>query len=225
MSFLLTLLSGIRFFIGHIRDKNYFPKPLGKAEEKEYLSRWFSGDEKAKEKLVEHNMRLVAHIAQKYVSSSHDSDDLISIGSIGLIKAVNSYKPDKATHLATYASKCIENEILMYLRATKKLKNEVSLSEPIGTDKEGNEVTLIDILASGEIEVSENAELKIHIKHMLRKMNEILDEREKRILIMRYGLGGHRALAQREVAERLGISRSYVSRIEKAALDKLRGAM
>ncbi len=213
MSFLLSLLSGIRFFIGHIRNKNYFPKPLDKAKENDYLDKWFSGDEKAKEKLIEHNMRLVAHIAQKYVSSAHSADDLISIGSIGLIKAVNSYKPDKATHLATYASRCIENEILMHLRSTKKLKSEVSLSEPIGTDKEGNEVTLIDILPSGEQAVSENAEQKIHIKNMLEKMNEMLDEREKRILILRYGIGRHRALTQREVAEKLGISRSYVYNI------------
>ncbi len=222
VSWLVSLILGLKFFVGHISGKSAFPKPLSKEEEKATLEKYFQGDKEAKDKLIEHNMRLVAHIAKKYVSNGYENDDLISIGSIGLIKAINTFSKDKNAHLATYASRCIENEILMHLRATKKLKNEVSLSEPIGTDKEGNEISLIDILKSDDEDVSDNVENRIKIEEMIRKINGKLTEREKRIVVLRFGLGGRTPLAQREVAEKLGISRSYVSRIEKNIFEKLR---
>lgn len=225
MSFLLSILLELQFLIGHIADKNYFPKPLSKSLEKNYVEKFRNGDQDAFNKLVEHNMRLVAHIAKKYSSDRYELDDLISIGSIGLIKAVKSFNAEKSTHLVTYASKCIDNEILMYLRATKKQKNEVSLSEPVGVDKEGNEVTLIDILKSGDIDVLDNVDTRFQIKKMLEKMNDVLDEREKRVLILRNGLGGKIPLTQRETAKILKISRSYVSRIEKAAINKIKNEM
>ena len=222
MSFLLSLLCELRFLIGHISDKNFFPKPLSKAEEKIYLERYFDGDKNAYDKLIEHNMRLVAHIAKKYASDRYDFDDLISIGTIGLIKAVKSFNKDKSTHLVTYASRCIDNEILMHLRSTKKQKNEVSLNEPIGVDKEGNEVSLIDVLPGEEREISQNVEIMMDIRDMFRKMKHRLDTREKNIIILRYGIGGKEPLTQRETAKIFGISRSYVSRIEKAAFEKMK---
>jgi len=225
MCSLLSFLLELRFFIGHIGDKNYFPKPLTKNEEKILVEKFRNGDQSAFDKLVEHNMRLVAHIAKKYTSDRYEFDDLISIGSIGLIKAVKSFNSDKSTHLVTYASKCIDNEILMYLRATKKQKNEVSLSEPVGVDKEGNEVTLIDILKSGDIDVLENVDNRFQVRKMLCKMNDVLDEREKRVMILRNGLGGRTPLTQRETAKILKISRSYVSRIEKSAFNKIKNGM
>ncbi len=222
---ILELLLNLRFFIGHLGSKNCFPKPLSKTDEEILLARYVRGDTAAFDKLVEHNMRLVAHIAKKYVSSGYDSDDLISIGSIGLIKAVKSFNKDKSTHLVTYASRCIENEILMHLRATKKQKSELSLSEPIGTDKEGNEVTLIDILNSDEPEVFENVDTRLKVRKMLCRMKDTLDEREQKVLAMRFGLGGRTPLTQRETARNLNISRSYVSRIEKAAMEKIKSKM
>ncbi|MBR2861525.1 MAG: RNA polymerase sporulation sigma factor SigK [Clostridia bacterium] len=217
---LLDLILQLRFFIGHV--KNSFPKPLSKNEEKTLLQRYLQGDTDAYNKLIEHNMRLVAHIAKKYSSSGYENDDLISIGSIGLIKAVKSYNTDKSTHLATYASRCIENEILMHLRANKKRKSDVSLSDPIGTDKEGNEVTLIDVLKSDDEEVDVSVNNRLLIKEIYAKMRRVLDEREQKIIILRFGIGGRSPLTQRETAKRLGISRSYVSRIEKAAMEKLK---
>lgn len=181
-----------------------------------------AGDHLAQEKLIEHNMRLVAHIAKKYASSGFENDDLIAIGSIGLIKAVQSYDSAKSTHLATYASRCIENEILMVLRASKKQKAEISLSEAVGTDKEGNEITLLDILDNGEKDVGERVMQKAEVRDLVRRMNRVLDRREKKILLYRFGLNGQKPLTQREVAQKLGISRSYVSRIEKASLEKLK---
>lgn len=225
MSFLLSLLSELRFLIGHISEKSYFPKPLTKSEEKTYVERYHNGDQEAFDKLVEHNMRLVAHIAKKYASDRHEFDDIISIGSIGLIKAVKSFNSDKSTHLVTYASKCIDNEILMYLRATKKQKNEISLSEPVGVDKEGNEVTLIDILKSGDVDVIDNVDTRFQVRKMLKKMTDLLDDRENRVMILRYGLGGRKPLTQRETAKILNISRSYVSRIEKSAFNKIKNGM
>ncbi len=222
MMWLLALLSKFPFLIGHISNKNSFPRPLSKTDEKLYIQKCIQGDLTARDKLIEHNMRLVAHIAKKYTSSGRDSDDLISIGSIGLIKAIASYSPEKSTHLATYASRCIENEILMHLRATKRQRGEISLQEPIGTDKEGNEVSLIDILRSGELEISDNVETKMQIRELLEKMERILGKREQRVLILRFGLGGKEPLTQREVAKILNISRSYVSRIEKSAIEKLK---
>ncbi len=222
MSFIISLLCELRFFIGHISNKSYFPKPLSKAEEKNYLEKYFEGDKEAYNKLIEHNMRLVAHIAKKYSSDRYELDDLISVGSIGLIKAVKSFNRDKSTHLVTYASRCIDNEILMHLRATKKQKNEVSLNEPIGVDKEGNEVSLIDVLPAKDRDISYSVETNMDIIEMFKKMKKVLDVREKNILILRYGIGGHRPLTQRETAKILGISRSYVSRIEKAAFEKIK---
>ncbi len=225
MSIILLILNELRFFIGHISDKSIFPRPFTKNEEKLYVEKYINGDKKAFDKLVEHNMRLVAHIAKKYNGDKVDFDDLISIGSIGLIKAIKSYNVEKCTHLATYASRCIDNEILMYLRATKKQKSEVSLMEPVGVDKEGNEVTLIDVLKSNDIDVDVNVETKLQIKLMLEKMSAVLDEREKKVIILRYGIGGRRALTQRETAKKLDISRSYVSRIEKSAFNKIKSSL
>ncbi len=225
MWFLISLLFEFRFLIGHIGEKNYFPKPLNKNEEKILLEQYCCGNQDAFDKLIEHNMRLVAHIAKKYSSDRYELDDLISIGSIGLIKAVKSFNKDKSIHLVTYASKCIENEILMYLRATKKQLSEVSLSEPVGVDKEGNEVKLIDILKSNDIDIQDSVDIKFKVKRMLEKMNVILDDREKNVMILRYGLGGRCPLTQRETAKILKISRSYVSRIEKAAFNKLKSEM
>lgn len=222
---LISLLLELRFFIGHVSEKNYFPKPLSKNEEKILLEQYFNGNQDAFDKLIEHNMRLVAHIAKKYASDRYELDDLISIGSIGLIKAVKSFNKNKSIHLVTFASKCIENEILMYLRATKKQKNEVSLSEPVGVDKEGNEVKLIDILKSNDKDIQESVDTKFKVKKMLEKMNVLLDDREKRVMILRYGLGGRQPLTQRETAKILKISRSYVSRIEKAAFHKIKNGM
>lgn len=222
MCWLISFITSLRFFIGHIGTKSTFPKPLSRTEEKEYIEKLFSGDKSAGDKLVEHNMRLVAHIAKKYTSPKCDADDLISIGSIGLIKAVNSFSPQKSSRLATYASRCIENEILMYLRTTKKQRSEISLSEPVGTDKEGNEIALIDILKSDGNEVSEDAEKRICIGNIIKKMSNVLDGRERKVLMLRFGLGGREPLTQRQTAEILGISRSYVSRIENNALEKLR---
>jgi RNA polymerase sporulation-specific sigma factor len=225
MSILLALFNELRFLIGHISDKSVFPKPLSRTEEKSLLEKYRQGNGEAFDKLVEHNMRLVAHIAKKYTQDKLEFDDLISIGSIGLIKAIRSFDEKKCIHLATYASRCIDNEILMYLRSAKKLKNEVSLMEPVGVDKEGNEVSLIDILKSNDVEVDENVDTKLQIRHMLEKMNAVLDEREKKVMILRYGLGGRRALTQRETAKQLKISRSYVSRIEKAAFNKIKSGL
>lgn len=218
MSFILSLLLKLPFFVGHIKIQ--FPKPLSIKEEKELVAKMEEGDIQAKNKLIEHNMRLVAHIAKKY-SNNYDMDDLISIGSIGLVKAVNSFHADKSTHLATYASRCIENEILMFLRANKRQKNEISLYEPLGVDKEGNEVSLLDILPSKEKCVEDSAEVNVDMLKINEKMEKLLSRREAEIIRLRYGIGTA-ALTQREIAQKLNISRSYVSRIEKAALQKLR---
>ena len=222
MTWLLALLSSLRFFVGSLNCRHSFPRPLPAAEEKALLLEAEAGNTQARDKLIEHNMRLVAHIAKKYTAKGCETDDLISIGSIGLIKAVSSYSTGKSTRLATYASRCIENEILMYLRATKKQKNEVSLSEPVGTDKEGNEITLMDLLDSGDPEVPDHVDTCLRVRAMLKKMSRVLETREQRVLILRYGLGGRRPLTQREVADAMGISRSYVSRIEKAAMEKMK---
>ena len=199
-----------------------FPKPLTEKEEKYYIERYEKGDEEAKRILIERNLRLVAHVAKKYTSSSQTMDDYISIGTIGLIKAVNTYKSGKSTRLATYAAKCIENEILMNIRASKKSLSEVSFNLPIGSDKDGNEINLNDILGTDPDAVVDHISLRMETRHMLEAMNTALDEREKSILIHRHGIGGTLPKTQREVASLLGISRSYVSRIEKKALQKLR---
>ena len=201
-------------------EKSSFPKPLSKEKEQEYLILSAKGDRDAKEILVKHNLRLVAHIAKKYANYG-DNDELISIGSIGLIKAIESFKSDKGTSLATYASRCIENEILMTMRTTKKHRSNVSLNEPIGVDKDGNELVIMDMLES-EQNVIEDVENSIMMEKLSAITKSVLDEREYEIVKLRYGLENCGALTQREVAKKFGISRSYVSRIEKKALEKIK---
>ncbi len=198
-----------------------FPPPLSKDEEKELFKKSKSGDENARTRLIEHNLRLVAHIAKKYASSGYDQDDLISIGSIGLIKAIDSYNPESGTVFATYAGKCLQNEILMYFRSQKKLSSEMLLSDAVDTDKDGNPLTYMDII-SCEDNILDEIETKINSKKVLKAVDELLDDREKEIIILRYGLGGIKPITQREIANKFGISRSYVSRLEKSAIEKLR---
>lgn len=201
-------------------EKSSFPKPLSKEKEQEYLVLSAKGDKDAKEILVKHNLRLVAHIAKKYANYG-DNEELISIGSIGLIKAVESFKSDKGTSLATYASRCIENEILMTMRTTKKHRSNVSLNEPIGVDKDGNELVIMDMLESDQ-NVIEDVENSIMMEKLTAITKSVLDKREYEIIKMRYGLENTGALTQREVAKKFNISRSYVSRIEKKALEKIK---
>lgn len=199
-----------------------FPNPLTEKEEQHYVKLMEENDPAARQKLIEHNLRLVAHIAKKYVSPAQTHDDLISIGTIGLIKAVNTYTSKKSTRLATYAAKCIENEILMSIRASKRIKQEVSLSLPIGTDKDGNEISFNDILGTDTDEIVDSINLKIQAGKLYRAINSVLTPRERLVVVCRYGLDGREPLPQREIAAKLEISRSYVSRIEKRALEKLR---
>ena len=199
-----------------------FLKPLTTEEETAYLVAGRQGDTKAKELLIEHNLRLVAHIVKKYQSPQDELDDLISIGTIGLIKAVNTYDPDKGKRLGTYAAKCIVNELLMYFRSRKKISREVSLYDPIGVDKEGNEISLLDIMESKQPSSFEVLAQKEDFQKALELIPLVLDDREKKVLSLRYGLDGKKELTQRETAKQLNISRSYVSRIEKTALQKLR---
>lgn len=202
-----------------------FPKPLTDKEEKYYISLWEKGDEQAREILIERNLRLVAHIAKKYATATQSMDDYISTGTIGLIKAVNTYRSGKSVRLATYAARCIENEILMSIRASKKTSSEVSINLPIGTDKDGNEISLNDILGTDPDAVIDDINTRIQVRDMLHALGSVLTDREKQIIIHRYGILGTAPRTQREVAAYLGISRSYVSRIEKKALEKLRRAM
>ena len=209
------------FFILHVCGGGTFPKPLSAKQEQEYLSRMSQGDEDARQKLIEHNLRLVAHIVKKYYGVSDEQDDLVSIGTIGLIKAINTYKPDKNIKLSSYASRCIENEILMYFRSAKKSSQDISLNETIDTDKDGNQLTLLDILAV-EDDILDNLDKKLNTRKLGQFMREELTEREFQILVMRYGLDGKKPVTQKEIAGMLDISRSYVSRIETKALKKLR---
>ena len=199
-----------------------FLSPLHAKEEQEYLSRLKEGDREAKQVLIERNMRLVAHVTKKYQNSGEDMEDLISIGTIGLIKAVSTFQDDHGSKLATYAARCIENELLMYFRAKKKSSREVSLYEPIGTDKEGNQIQLMDIVEAEEKDVVEQLELKQKIVRLYELIPNVLDEREQEILKQRYGLRDQKPVTQREIAKKMQISRSYVSRIEKKALEKLK---
>ena len=201
--------------------KTFLP-PLSAKEEKEYLRLQKEGDPEAKNILVERNMRLVAHISKKYQNAEEDMEDLISIGTIGLIKAVSTFQEDHGSKLATYAARCIENELLMHFRSRKKCSKEVSLYEPIGTDKEGNQIQLMDIVEVDEKDVVEQLELKRQIARLYELIPDVLSDREKEILLLRYGLRNQRPVTQREIAEKLHISRSYVSRIEKKALEKLK---
>lgn len=224
MFWLFSLFEKLYFLISNVSSRSCFPKPLKASEEKEYIEAFLRGDMEARDELIEHNLRLVAHIVKKYTAQG-ETDDLISIGTIGLIKAINTYNPQKSAHLATYASRCIENEILMYLRAGKKRKNETSLQEPVGVDREGNEISLFDILKSDDRNISDTVELNINSEELYRKINNCLSVRERLVVIMRYGLSNESPLTQKEVAKRLEISRSYVSRIEKKALEKLKNFM
>jgi RNA polymerase sporulation-specific sigma factor len=199
-----------------------FPKPLSTKEEAEYLRRCKEGDKDARDKLIEHNLRLVAHIVKKYNIADKETDDLISIGTIGLIKAIDTFDDEKGIRLATYASRCIDNELLMMLRSGKRISKEVYLYDPIGSDKEGNEINLLDIIEEAEIDVVDNIVLEDDIKKLYSIIGKVLTDREREIICLRYGLSNNREVTQREIANKLGISRSYVSRIEKKALKKLK---
>lgn len=199
-----------------------FPNPLTPSEEKYYIQKYTEGDLEAKHILIERNLRLVAHVVKKYQNLEEDPEDLISIGTIGLIKAVVTFNPDKGNRLAAYASRCVENEVLMYLRSKKKNGKEISLYEPIGTDREGNEIKLYDIMETDEADIPEKIYLKENIQKLYEKVESELSSREKLVLKMRYGLYNGEQYTQREIARQIGISRSYVSRIEKSAVEKLR---
>lgn len=220
---LAGLLSGIfqgfTWLVSYISN-NVFPLPLGEKEEQKLLLRMEEGDQAARNTLIERNLRLVAHIVKKFDNTGEDNDDLISIGTIGLIKGINTYQRNRNTRLATYAARCIENEILMHLRALKKNKGDIFLQEAIGSDKEGNEITLMDILDTGVNLVPEMVEMKLEEERLREKLNN-LNKREKKVLELRYGLQNGVSKTQKEIAKLLGISRSYVSRIEKKALKKL----
>lgn len=199
-----------------------FPQPLSAKEEEYYLQKWKEGDAEAKNILIEHNLRLVAHIVKKYQNSEDEVEDLISIGTIGLIKAIHTFDMEKGPRLATYAARCVENELLMFFRARKKLSRETSYYEPIGTDKEGNEIHLLDIMESNERDAFSQISLHTDSKRLYELLDQVLTPREQKVLIMRYGLYNGKEYTQREIAGQLGISRSYISRIEKNALEKLR---
>lgn len=216
---LALFFKDLMVFVSYVKN-NAFPQPLNEEEEDKYLKRLREGDRKARNILIEHNLRLVAHIVKKFENTGEDTEDLISIGTIGLIKGVESYTPGKGTKLATYAARCIENEILMHLRSLKKTRKDVSLHDPIGTDKEGNEITLIDVLGTDIDDVIQRVQLKIE-KSKIYQHIHILDKREQEVIRGRFGLDNGEERTQREIARKLGISRSYVSRIEKRALMKL----
>jgi RNA polymerase sporulation-specific sigma factor len=224
-SLVAATIKDLILLFGYIQNVNSFPQPLNPEEEQYYLEEYSKGNEDAKNILVERNLRLVAHVVKKYSNTGREIDDLISIGTIGLIKAIITFDESKGTRLATYAARCIENEILMTIRASKKTKTEVSLHDPIGIDKEGNEISLIDILGSDCDIILDEVELKIQTKKLYQKMEKILKSREKVVIEMRYGLATGLVKTQREIAEILGISRSYVSRIEKRAIKKLYRAL
>ncbi|CDA89578.1 rNA polymerase sigma factor [Ruminococcus sp. CAG:563] len=221
---LIRTISNLFVFALHLSGSGSFPPPLSAKRERECLEAMKNGDLNAKNELIEHNLRLVAHIIKKYYSSSVQQDDLISIGTIGLIKAINTFDTDKGTRLATYAARCIENEILMQFRAQKKTAQDISVNEPIDTDSEGNPLTLMDIIST-EDEIVEDIYKMTMLKKLSTEVGKIKDPREKSIIMMRYGLDGMRPMTQLEVSKKLNISRSYVSRIEKKALKELRKAL
>ncbi len=222
LSLLQSLSTNILYFMLHLSQANSFPKPLSaKEEQEEFVKFHRDGDINARNKLVNHNMRLVAHIIKKYYSNYSDQEDIISIGTIGLIKAINTFDYTKGTRLATYAARCIENEIFMHFRTLKKNANEVSMNEPIDVDSEGNPLTFSDIIYDDK-SVFDDVDLKMKTEKLYEYIEDIKDERKKKILIMRYGLYDTKPYTQREIAKQLGISRSYVSRIETKAIDELR---
>lgn len=213
--------SGRLFFALHFDGRTVFPPPLSASEERACFENMASGDSGARDKLIRHNLRLVAHIIKKYYAQASDQDDLISIGTIGLIKAVQTFDYTKGTRFATYGSRCVENEILMHFRTLKKSAADVSFEEPAQYDKDGSSLSLMDMIPDGE-DVADRIELMVRAEQMYGELEHCLEEREREIIIMRYGLFGKVPLTQRETAVKLGISRSYVSRIEKRALEKLR---
>lgn len=217
----MTFMNKIMLFSAYVNNVSCFPKPLSAEKEKEYFEKFWNGDEKAKELLISHNLRLVAHIVKKY-NTAGEADDLISVGSIGLIKAINSFQYGKNTQFSTYAARCIENEILMLIRVGKKHQNVLSLGECLGRDKDGNEICLMDIVPNVEHDVIEEVENNILTEKLLKLIKEVLTDREYEIISLRYGVGGKPAYTQREVAEKLGISRSYISRLEKKSLDLIK---
>lgn len=218
--FLAFLGSGL-FVLGYISNNNLFPESLSAEEEKMYVEKMREGDQDAKNILIEHNLRLVAHVCKKYNNTNVDQDDLISIGSIGLIKGINSYNPEKSIKLSTYISKCIDNEILMYLRSNKKTNSEVYLEDPIGKDKDDNTVRLGEVLENNDKPIEEEVDLKMKISKLYEKIKKVLKNRERTIIELRFGLNGKEPKTQKEIAKDMGISRSYVSRIETKAIGKL----
>ena len=224
LEWLLSALDAAWLFALHLAGKSSFPGPLSPEEEQACIEQMGRGEPQAKEKLIVHNLRLVAHIAKKYASSRTDGDDLVSIGTIGLMKAVNTFRPESGK-LTSYASRCIENEILMHLRSEKKRRNTVSLNDPIGADSDGNEVRLMDLLDAGDEGVDEKVERRVEARQALEALEGRLEPREKQVILLRYALADGVQRPQHEVGKILGISRSYVSRIEKQALEKIRRAM
>lgn len=219
---LFEILNGMyMFFILHLTSGNVYPKPLSAADEKKYLARVAQGDKEARNILVEHNLRLVAHIVKKYYTGTNDYDDLLSVGVVGLIKAINTFDAAKTSRLSSYASICIQNEILMMFRNNKKTQQEISLSESVDSDKDGNNLVLMDVIAVDD-DIVERIDTKFKSEKLQQYINEELDEREKTVIELRYGLNGHKEKTQREIAAMLNISRSYISRIETKALKKLR---
>ena len=218
--FLAFLGSGL-FVLGYISNNSLCPESLSQEDERMYVEKMREGDQDAKNILIEHNLRLVAHVCKKYNNTNVDQDDLISIGSIGLIKGINSYNPEKSIKLSTYISKCIDNEILMYLRSNKKTNSEVYLEDPIGKDKDDNTVRLGEVLENNDKPIEEEVDLKMKISKLYEKIKKVLKNRERTIIELRFGLNGKEPKTQKEIAKNLGISRSYVSRIETKAIGKL----
>ena len=221
LAFLFSLLMNAVHFLLGLNTPQGFPPPLSAAEERAAFAAKAKGDEEARERLILHNLRLVSHIVRKYYGSAKDQEDLISIGSIGLIKAVDSFDSANGARFATYAAKCVQNEILMFFRSQKKLSCEVSIHETIDVDRDGNPLTYIDVISDDD-NITKDLDLKIHAERAYRLIDEVLDARERQVIVLRYGLGKSPALTQREVATAMGISRSYVSRIEKRALSRMK---
>jgi len=216
-----NILSYVFMMFGYISSEKLFPNPLSKSEEQYLLKKYFNGDKEARQKLIEHNLRLVAHIAKKYAANAQDNEEYISIGTIGLIKGIDSFSEDKGFKLSTYCSRCVENEILMHLRSNKKNSGDVSINSVIGTDKDGNDMELIDVIEQEGVDPIENIYNRVVTKDILKYINENLSERERKVINMRFGLGGEEEKTQQEVADVLNISRSYVSRIETKIQKKL----
>lgn len=221
LSQILNFLSGIVYLLLHVTGSGSFPKALSSAQEKKCLEEMAQGSQSARRMLIEHNLRLVAHIIKKYYTNQNDQEDLISIGTIGLIKAIDSFDPEKGIRLSSYASKCIENEVLMFFRSGRKSAQDVSINEPIDTDKDGNTLTIMDTMSVDDT-IIESIDVRMKSEKLYGFIQKALNSREREIVLLRYGLCGNKPLPQREVAKKLGISRSYVSRIEKKALERLR---